>query len=172
MNAEEPQFGVTGCTCIPWTRKYGMPRYCGPNETVADIGGWEPGRDCPHHQPAAAPSVPADADLRDRIAEAIWAQYPDAEPSRTGLVMANPHVIADAVLAEFPVLPEPRRPFDAQAGLQRLADAAQQAASSEDRCAECGHPKDEHEEGDDPVTPGQCAACDEDDDRHDFLPAN
>ncbi|MFF0777055.1 hypothetical protein [Streptomyces sp. NPDC003720] len=44
------------------------------------------------------------ADLRDRIADAIWARYPDAEPSRTGLVMANPHALADAVLA---VLPEP-----------------------------------------------------------------
>ncbi|MBU8549768.1 hypothetical protein IMX12_13210 [Streptomyces sp. Babs14] len=40
--------------------------------------------------------------LRDRIAETIWAQYPDAEPSRTGLVMANPHAVADAVLAVLP----------------------------------------------------------------------
>ncbi|MGW5477657.1 hypothetical protein [Streptomyces sp. NPDC004008] len=59
-------------------------------------------------QPAAASAVvspPTDrAALRDRIAAAIWAQYSDAEPSRTGLVMANPHAVADAVLA---VLPEP-----------------------------------------------------------------
>jgi hypothetical protein len=40
-----------------------------------------------------------DTTLRDRIAAAIWAQYPDAEPSRTGLVLANPHAVADAVLA-------------------------------------------------------------------------
>jgi hypothetical protein len=32
-------------------------------------------------------------------AEAIWARYPDAEPSRTGLVMTNPHAAAAAVLA-------------------------------------------------------------------------
>lgn len=37
--------------------------------------------------------------LRDRAADAIWALYPDAEPSRTGLVLANPHAVADAVLA-------------------------------------------------------------------------
>jgi hypothetical protein len=35
-------------------------------------------------------------------------------------------------------------------------------------CAECNHAEDEHEPGDDPVTPGTCAACDEDEDRHDF----
>ncbi|MEU0836075.1 hypothetical protein [Streptomyces sp. NPDC005969] len=39
-------------------------------------------------------------------------------------------------------------------------------------CAECDHAEDEHEEGDDPVTPGTCAACDDDEDRHDFRPAD
>lgn len=48
--------------------------------------------------------MPDQTDLRDRIATAIWAQYPDAEPSRTGLVLANPHAVADVVLA---VLPQP-----------------------------------------------------------------
>ncbi|WP_331731832.1 hypothetical protein OG298_45165 (plasmid) [Streptomyces sp. NBC_01005] len=38
-------------------------------------------------------------------------------------------------------------------------------------CTECGHTGDEHEEGDDPVTPGICAACPEDDGRHDYEPA-
>lgn len=36
-------------------------------------------------------------------------------------------------------------------------------------CAECGHPHSVHVEGDDPVTPGSCADC-PDDDRHDFTP--
>lgn len=35
------------------------------------------------------------------------------------------------------------------------------------QCAECGHPKDTHQEGDDPVTPGTCSVCG-DDDRHDY----
>lgn len=37
-------------------------------------------------------------------------------------------------------------------------------------CAECSHPKDTHREGDDPVTPGTCDACeaeDPDEARHD-----
>ncbi|WP_331723421.1 hypothetical protein [Streptomyces atratus] len=38
-------------------------------------------------------------------------------------------------------------------------------------CTECGHTEDEHKEGDDPVTPGICAACPEDDGRHDYEPA-
>jgi hypothetical protein len=42
------------------------------------------------------------AALRDRIAAAIWARTPEAEPSPAGLVMGNPHGIADAVLAVLP----------------------------------------------------------------------
>lgn len=50
----------------------------------------------------ATPSAPADTDLRERAAAAIWALYADAEPSRSGLVLANPHAVADAVLAVLP----------------------------------------------------------------------
>ena len=58
--------------------------------------------------------------LCDRIAEAIWARYPDAEPSRTGLVLANPHAVADAVLA---VLPPPVSRADAyREAADRLAE--------------------------------------------------
>ncbi|WP_318196884.1 hypothetical protein [Streptomyces sp. MCL20-2] len=54
---------------------------------------------------AAAPEP--DTGLRDRIAAAIWARYPDAEPSRAGLVMGNPHGLADAVLAVLAAPPAP-----------------------------------------------------------------
>jgi hypothetical protein len=37
--------------------------------------------------------------------------------------------------------------------------------------AECGHSRAAHREGDDPVTPGLCADCGPDDDRHDYRPA-
>lgn len=37
-------------------------------------------------------------------------------------------------------------------------------------CAECGHTEDAHEEGDDPVSPGVCSDCDEDEGIHDFQP--
>ncbi|MFE1109673.1 hypothetical protein ACFW5U_27820 [Streptomyces rochei] len=68
-----------------------------------------------------ASRAPADqtTPLRDRIAETIWAQYPDAEPSRTGLVMANPHAVADAVLAVLPA------PADQAAVLRKAADVAE-----------------------------------------------
>ncbi|MGW5173185.1 hypothetical protein ACWERY_02305 [Streptomyces sp. NPDC004082] len=51
---------------------------------------------------AAPPPAAYQADLRDRVAAAIWARTPEAEPSRNGLVMGNPHGIADAVLAALP----------------------------------------------------------------------
>jgi len=35
-------------------------------------------------------------------------------------------------------------------------------------CGECPHPKDAHRDGDDPVTPGTCAACTPDEARHDW----
>jgi hypothetical protein len=47
--------------------------------------------------------------------------------------------------------------------LRRLAAEPPQPA----RCAECDHPQDAHQEGDDPVTPGACSGCG-DDDRHDY----
>ncbi|WP_329472677.1 hypothetical protein OIE75_41060 (plasmid) [Streptomyces sp. NBC_01723] len=90
----EPHFGSPDCTCIPYTRKYGTPRYCGPNETVDDISGWERGTDCPHHAPAA-PLPPADQTaLRDRITTAIskWHRDPEQPLYEQG---------ADAVLAEL-----------------------------------------------------------------------
>jgi hypothetical protein len=50
--AEEPMLGSPDCTCIPFTRQGGTPRYCGPTDTADQISGWEIGADCPHHRPA------------------------------------------------------------------------------------------------------------------------
>ncbi|MEU5742008.1 hypothetical protein ABZ784_28955 [Streptomyces tendae] len=46
-----------------------------------------------------------------------------------------------------------------------------QAEAAAAPCVECGHPKAVHGEGEDPVTPGQCADCPEDEDRHDYRTA-
>lgn len=57
---EPPQFGIPDCTCIPFTRQSGPPRYCQPGDTVDMIRGWEIGRDCPHHRRArTTPDNPA-----------------------------------------------------------------------------------------------------------------
>ncbi|WP_322500836.1 hypothetical protein TR631_12580 [Streptomyces rochei] len=75
--------------------------------------------DCAAYRPAAAaPLPPADqtTPLRDRIAAAIWARTPEAEPSPNGIVMGNPHGIADAVLAVLPT------PADRAAVLREIAD--------------------------------------------------
>ncbi|MFJ2697468.1 hypothetical protein ACIO5Z_14740 [Streptomyces rochei] len=117
---------------------------------------------------SAVPLPPADqtAPLRDRIAETIWAQYPDAEPSRTGLVMANPHAVADAVLPVVLSAPADRAAILREAAdhldnserlrdytddhmgdineaaneLRRMAD---ETATTETGCW-CGHPEDRH----------------------------
>lgn len=61
----DPQFGIDGCTCIPFTRQTNPPRYLNrPTDTVDMISGWERGRDCEHHAP-----VPAT--VRDRIDQAL-----------------------------------------------------------------------------------------------------
>jgi hypothetical protein len=62
------------------------------------------------------------------------------------------------------LIDKPRRPAAAAAG--RVADDTQPEPS----CAECGHPHGVHQEGDDPVTPGTCEDC-PDDERHDYEPA-
>lgn len=49
MTTEAPQYGVPGCTCRPFTRQGGTPRYLLPHETVNKISGWETGDFCPHH---------------------------------------------------------------------------------------------------------------------------
>jgi hypothetical protein len=52
----EAQFGVDGCTCIPFTRQTNPPRYLNqPTDTIDMISGWGRGRDCPHHRPATPP---------------------------------------------------------------------------------------------------------------------
>ena len=51
--AEQPQFGIPGCTCRPWTRQEDPPRYLDrPGDTVDMISGWERGADCAHHAAA------------------------------------------------------------------------------------------------------------------------
>lgn len=55
--------------------------------------------------------------------------------------------------------------------LHRMADKAQQQPDTETQpatCAECDHPHAAHREGDDPVSPGQCSACPDDDAWHDY----
>ncbi|MFI9344968.1 hypothetical protein ACIG0D_27435 [Streptomyces sp. NPDC052773] len=54
--------------------------------------------------------------------------------------------------------------MDGAEKLRRMADEAQPAP-----CAECGHSHAVHRDGDDPVTPGECTAC-PDDERHDYTP--
>ncbi|MEU6543934.1 hypothetical protein [Streptomyces sp. NPDC046859] len=91
---------------------------------VATNGGWVcPDPQCVYRQdwahafmaePAAPAGVgvsatPSRTDLVERAAAAIWALYADAEPSRHGLVLANPHAVADAVLAVLPPPAEAHR---------------------------------------------------------------
>lgn len=60
---------------------------------------------------------------------------------------------------------------DAMDKVQEILGAVSTAPAA---CCECGHPKDQHGEGEDPVTPGQCRQCaaegEEDESWHDYQP--
>ncbi|MEU5900625.1 hypothetical protein [Streptomyces venezuelae] len=85
------------------------------------------------HHPEAPATVPADADLRAQVTRALDAAFASFDPERTEDAELSGH-LAEAVL---PVLLA-RRPFDAQAGLQRLADDQQRGEELESGCAHCG----------------------------------
>lgn len=43
------RFGISGCTCQPWTRQGGPGRILKPGEDVSLVSGWRRSLDCPHH---------------------------------------------------------------------------------------------------------------------------
>ncbi|WP_329214831.1 hypothetical protein OG352_05290 [Streptomyces sp. NBC_01485] len=66
--AEEPMFGVPGCTCRPFTRQTNPARYLDqPGDTVDMISGWTLGDDCPHHRPAVVGQPGTQAREADRV---------------------------------------------------------------------------------------------------------
>jgi hypothetical protein len=72
-----------------------------------------------------------------------------------GSVSDNPAAVLDSATASPPAASTPPKDKDAA------------------HCAECGHSRDDHREGDDPVTPGQCTTCaaaDPDSSWHDYEP--
>lgn len=56
-----------------------------------------------------------------------------------------------------------------------MTDERRERKPPEDQlCAECGHPKADHQDADEPVSVGLCTACDEDDSdeaHHNYEPA-
>jgi hypothetical protein len=94
------------------------------------------------------PAVPAPATDRDTlieiVAQAIWARTPDAEPSRTGLVMGNPHgIAADVVAALAALLPAST---DRGAVLEEAADRLGELRIAErEWLVACGLDKGEQE---------------------------
>ncbi|MFF5404585.1 hypothetical protein ACFY8K_16910 [Streptomyces misionensis] len=88
-------------------------------------------------------------------------------------VLPAPDQRAAVLLEAADALPEADLPFVPPLDRRRVADWLRRLAgeAQQDPCAECGHPADAHREGDDPVTPGVCADCPDDDAHHDYEPA-
>ncbi|MFF8902532.1 hypothetical protein ACF082_34245 [Streptomyces lydicus] len=126
----EPQFGSIGCTCIPYTRKYGTARYCGPRETPADINGWKPHLDCPHHTAADALVVQARRAVHEALvllpaweADRVRALIADLEtavegrtamrivvpPASVGTALVRVRALADEIDAEMRTEPDTQR---------------------------------------------------------------
>ncbi|MFJ7297630.1 hypothetical protein [Streptomyces collinus] len=107
------------------------------------------------------------------LAEEARLHDPDAAPTDRDAVLRE---AADAVFAlDFDELRATTQldshrqawelgTIDAAERLRRMADEAQPS------CGECGHPHAAHSEGDDPVSPGRCTDCPEDDAWHDYQP--
>lgn len=70
------------------------------------------------------------------------------------------------------VAPTGDRTVSVHTAVEAIGTALRRMAAEEQPapCVECGHPKAVHRDGDDPVTPGECSACPEDDARHDHQP--
>lgn len=102
---------------------------------------------------------PVDQALRDRIADILatadgwtWVDGYDRTKSPT---YQGYQQRADTVLAVL-------------APVDRAAVLTDSEAQPTALCAECGHPQTVHQDGDDPVTPGTCLACEADDAHHDY----
>ncbi|MFF9002646.1 hypothetical protein ACF1GW_35515 [Streptomyces achromogenes] len=139
----------------------------------------------PHHLPPGT---------RQALAEHLAAVLPAPDQQAAVLLWAADQIDAETqrLRADGVLEPNKYRPCrDASAQLRRLAGEAQQDRHSCDNCsgvdpasclmnpdrareaqqpscAECGHPAAVHEEGDDPVTPGLCRLCPDDDAHHDY----
>lgn len=117
---DEPQFGSDGCTCIPYTRKYGGARYCGPRETPADVSGWEPRRDCPHHAPADPAADVLVAEARRAVHEAL-VLLPAWEADRVRALIADLETAIEGRTAMRAVVP-PASDRESLARVSALAD--------------------------------------------------
>ncbi|MDX3839856.1 hypothetical protein [Streptomyces europaeiscabiei] len=110
--------------------------------------------------PVAAPPTTEQGALREVVAEALmgWAERNNdsklAAYRRPEIVRQNAYSRADAVLAVLPA------PADRAATLR-------EAEAPPALCVECGHAYAAHQEGDDPVSPGSCAEC-PDEEWHDY----
>jgi hypothetical protein len=98
-----------------------------------------------------APDQRAAEELAKRVARAIWALKSPPPPGSEHYRSGWDDGLEAAIDAARDVV------------LRRLAGEARQG-----RCAECDHPKAAHQDGDDPVTPGTCSLCPDDDAHHDY----
>jgi hypothetical protein len=120
-------YGSPDCTCVPFTRKDGTPRACGPHDTVDDISGWETGRNCPDHAPAAPPTDPTHG-LSVQHADALWDAVAIPGP-RTATYPEQHERVCRAVRDILDELTPARADADAQTALRdRIAEALMQWA--------------------------------------------
>lgn len=134
------------------TAGYRLPHACG------NCDGIDPGTCLTNPDRAAAPLAPVDG------APALLARTESYLSALHGSVARHDNLGENLACAGC----ELRDQITAE--LRRTAGEAQQAESPADRCAECGHWRAVHQPGDDPVTPGLCAFCADDDARHDYEP--
>jgi hypothetical protein len=153
----ERQFGSDGCTCIPYTRKYGVARYCGPRENLSDVAGWEPQRDCPHHAPADLLVAEARRAVHEALvllpaweADRVRALITDLETAVEGrtvlristsaqAALARVSALADEIDAEMRIEPDTQRAAMQMEAVTRLRAALSDHPFVAEAADEVGH---------------------------------
>ncbi|MFE1950004.1 hypothetical protein ACFW9D_05980 [Streptomyces sp. NPDC059524] len=151
---------------------------CGPAPSECDAEAGEP---CPNHERQQAHDEGEHAFCGTECDEEQQAEPagPFGEPEPTQLRWGLDDVMHGDDDSVTVVLSGPaREPYwleldperaavlrDALAGLDTEAEGQEPATPP---CTECGHSQTVHEVGEDPVTPGRCFVCDEDDAHHDY----
>lgn len=100
--AEEPRYGVDGCTCRPWTNRGNSARWCTPDDTIDMVAGWDPGPGCPRH-PAAGPAAPTNHTTEQQARNAVYSElmWPEWNPraERHGMTADDANQLLDAYRA-------------------------------------------------------------------------
>ncbi|NUS22709.1 MAG: hypothetical protein HOV92_00575 [Streptomyces sp.] len=168
----------TAAVSEPWTADDRLKPHAIPAATTPDVPSMTGGFDDSIEIPEVAAVLPADSGRADTQAPAATcsAQNRNYESGPRLCIRAaqhhGDHIDERGYHWSDTVAVYPLADGTFRTGINLRAELRRMAAEPAPVCAECGHPKDAHTEGEDPVSPGRCGACAPDgEDWHNYEPA-